>query len=155
MTDTGLDRVALRKIKEAAGVIFRFDHILGASIECIAPDESRWTLELPGSINGSGMTSGILPDDAPKKFRTAFEYIQSARFSRSWVTTTAMLKAGDRLTVSFNADYHTNQYAGDAGLHVDVLMLHVDRGEGRKTQRFTFHVASRVTPNNSARMVQE
>ncbi|MEH2525845.1 MULTISPECIES: hypothetical protein [unclassified Bradyrhizobium] len=58
------------------------------------------------------------------------------------------LKAGDELTFSFYPDGHTNGYVAAAGLHADILYLHVRNKAGRKTWEFDVSVCA----NNSARM---
>lgn len=81
---------------------------------------------------------------------SAFSMISSAQYTRAWVTVVHLLKAGDVLHLDFEGDAHSNGYTRSAGLHVDTLLLNVRRG----SRALTFQVDSRVTPNNTARMVK-
>jgi hypothetical protein len=58
------------------------------------------------------------------------------------------LRVGDELTFSFYPDGHTNGYVAAAGLHADILYLHVRRNGKRQTWEFT----NSICPANSARM---
>ncbi|MGY3615693.1 hypothetical protein [Bradyrhizobium sp. USDA 10063] len=58
------------------------------------------------------------------------------------------LRAGDEITFSFYPDGHTNGYVAAAGLHADILYLHVRRNGKRQTWEFDVSVC----PSNSARM---
>jgi hypothetical protein len=58
------------------------------------------------------------------------------------------LRIGDELTFGFYPDGESNTYVARAGLHADMLYLHVVRG-GKRT---TWELCSSICPSNSARM---
>ena len=58
------------------------------------------------------------------------------------------VRVGDELTFSFYPDGHCNGYVAAAGLHADILYLHVRRKGKRQTWEFDVSVCA----NNSARM---
>lgn len=64
------------------------------------------------------------------------------------------LRAGDEIAFEFHPDMHTNGYVAAAGLHADVLLLMVDRGEGKNRKRFTFEIDSQISPNHESRMIR-
>lgn len=62
------------------------------------------------------------------------------------------LRAGDKVSLAFNADAGTNTYVARAGLHADALWLYVAR-KGSKSHE-TYVLDESVCPENSARMCQ-
>lgn len=58
------------------------------------------------------------------------------------------LRAGDELTFAFYPDGHCNGYVCAAGLHADMLYLHVRRAGKRRT----WEITTSICPDNSARM---
>lgn len=61
----------------------------------------------------------------------------------------ATLRAGDEIALEFSPDGHSNDYVRTAGLHADVLYLHVYR---KGVSHATFELESSICPDNSARM---
>lgn len=59
------------------------------------------------------------------------------------------LKEADEITFSFWPDAHSNDYVRKAGLHADVLYLHVRRPDGKS---YSWELDVSVCPDNSARM---
>jgi len=78
----------------------------------------------------------------------AYESCLSAQFHEHWTTFVGLLRAGDRLTLTWSANGHRNEIVKRAGLSVDSLDIRVDRGK----RRMTFHIDQRVSEYNSARM---
>lgn len=157
ITETGIDAAQLRKLRKARGVVFNAkrgtDRVYG-SIRMIAVDDSELTLDCPASITHAGGW-GDQARNRRSDFTEAFEYIQAARFHTEWQTIAQLIRVGDKLTLRFQADYHTNSLCDAAGLHADTLTLQVDRGEwGQGGKRFHFYVEYRVTLDNSARMIR-
>lgn len=99
------------------------------------------TIEIP--VGGGGRTD-----------ITGFEMLHTPHFHDSWKTVTSLLRAGDRITLIWSPDHHTNDLVRSAGLHADVLQLRIDRGEGQKLRRLTFEISTRVGVDNRARMIQ-
>jgi hypothetical protein len=60
------------------------------------------------------------------------------------------LRAGDGISFEFYPDCHTTENLRTAGLHGDVLRLHVTRGK----HRHVFEIAQNTCPDNTARMCQ-
>jgi hypothetical protein len=156
----GITSAQLRKVREAHSVTFHAtkgtDSDWYGQIKLTAKDESILTLDVPVSVDAAGGMGPGNRDHYRHNFTNAYESILSARFDEEWVTTAAMLKPGDRLTLMFKADWGTSELAANAGLHVDVLSLRVMRGEpfAKGSKRLDFHIGTRVTLDNSARMVR-
>jgi hypothetical protein len=84
-----------------------------------------------------------------------YELLVSAQSRETWRTVVDLLRAGDELHLHWGADANTNELMRQRGLHGDRLQLWVwrDRKSGDR-QRFVFEISSRVTLDNSARMIQ-
>jgi hypothetical protein len=80
---------------------------------------------------------------------TAFEMLHSAQVTETWQTIVGLLRVGDDLKLVWAAG-NSNGYLEESNLHRDELRLEVTRNG----KRLTFHVATSVCPNNSARMIK-
>jgi hypothetical protein len=80
----------------------------------------------------------------------AFAMIHSASVSDRWKTIVRLLRAGDRVTLSWVAN-NNNGYVKEAGLYRDELRMRIDRD---KSEPLVFLVEVSVCPDNSARMVR-
>lgn len=81
---------------------------------------------------------------------SAFACVLSAKSDDTWPTIARELRTGDRVTLYWKAD-NNNGTLTEAGLHMDVL--HIRLHTPPKPPR-ELHVATSITPNNSARMIQ-
>jgi hypothetical protein len=61
----------------------------------------------------------------------------------------ATLRAGDGVAFEFYPDAHTNDYCAAAGLHADLLWMHVYR---KGALLATWELGTSICPDNSARM---
>jgi|SRR5215467_2152467 len=68
----------------------------------------------------------------------------------------ATLRAGDAIAFDFQPDYHSNGYVARAGLHADVLLMYVYRGdETMRKLHAVVELDHGIAPDgNSARMVR-
>jgi hypothetical protein len=85
-----------------------------------------------------------------REHAAGFAMIHAAQYTSTWQTIVSLLRAGDVLGVHFKGDQGSNGYTKEAGLHADTLRLVVVRDKGD----LVFNVDTRVTPSNTARMVQ-
>lgn len=165
-------RDTLRKIRQAHGL---FVHAEGETATLTLDLEStfgkpydevaRCRFELP--------LARRVPED-----RRAFFSKSSIRQSAEWMTIASLLRVGDRLSLEFQMDWHSNGYTQAArgngyeaigsgmfrtapnpefnatllfeGLHVDTVVLWVERNK----RRLCFHLDTSICPENSARMVK-
>jgi hypothetical protein len=70
---------------------------------------------------------------------------------KTLMTIFKLLRENDVLTLEWRKDSFTNEYQRKAGLHTDVLLLHVDRKEKRK---YSFLIDTGCCADNSARMIR-
>lgn len=84
---------------------------------------------------------------APKA--TAYEYEGTAQYSKTWSTLVSLFRAGDELQLLWLAD-NNSETIRLADLHTDQLDINVKRGD----KEMRFHVSTRITPDNSARMIK-
>lgn len=77
----------------------------------------------------------------------AYEHLGSAQFHEHWATIVSLLRAGDRLTLFWNANGGRNEIVREAGLAVDELSIRVVRGN----RQLHFHIETRVSRYNTAR----
>jgi hypothetical protein len=165
ISTSGLNREYLKRLRDAQTVSFHHGQY---PFQCCIKltDKAGAVLELEV---GSSIQGGMQDRQRDRRrFTEAFEMIHSARFHDEWRTICYLLRAGDVLTLIWQPDHHTNSYCDEAhgtteagaftGLHHDVLSLRVERPvtiKGRDTvRRLTFHIDSRLTPDNSARMIR-
>lgn len=99
------------------------------------------TLDAPIYVTNAGSQQG--------------RFYSSLNFDRAFYNThiaavAAQLRAGDQIHFEFYADYLTSEVMKKAGLHADVLRLHVRRGR----RLFVFEIDHVTAPDGAARMVQ-
>lgn len=83
---------------------------------------------------------------------TAFAMLGNYKHTLTTFTSAlATLRAGDEIHFEFHPDYHSTQYLAEIGVHCDVLMLHVRRGEKRIA---CWEIQQSTCPDNTARMVR-
>ncbi len=90
-------------------------------------------------------------DDRNSKETNCYHYYGAAQMSKSLRTIFSLLREGDLLRLEWAKDAFTNEYQRKAGLHTDVLKLHVVRNGAHK---YSFLVDTATTPDNTARMIR-
>lgn len=117
-------------------------HIVGKSTDVAGDDYTTADVNVPSTFSYGG---GIVRANDDVR---AYQGVMSPRFQEHWTTVLGYLKAGDAVTLLWNANGHRNPLVREAGLAVDGLDIRVDRGN----RRMTFHIDLHVTAYNSARM---
>lgn len=82
-------------------------------------------------------------------YLVAFHMIHTAEYRETWRTVVELIRAGDRVRLDWVADNNSTTLV-EHELHADELRLHIARGE----RKMIFHIATSVTPDNSARMIR-
>jgi hypothetical protein len=107
--------------------------------------DQEYILENAKCVMETGLGQTALESGAAECFAMAGIY----HGQRSPVSSILLtLRVGDEIKFSFYPDGHSNGYVAAAGLHADILYLHVIRGTKRQTWEFT----SSICAANSARM---
>lgn len=78
-----------------------------------------------------------------------FEMLSSSKYSDTWQTIAGLLKIGDEIRLKWTADYGSSPVTREAGVHVDQLLLMVQRANG---SRLHFIVRQSTCRDNTARM---
>lgn len=141
---TIITRETLRLFRGADDVIFRS--------QC-----GQHTIELRHRDGGQETTTIVPTSGSANTSRdgwTGFEMTHAAKFGTSWPSACVLLKVGDVVALLWNADGHGSPLTEEAGLKVDRLDLLVTRIVGTKMIQFYLHQSTRVTLDNSARMIK-
>jgi hypothetical protein len=150
-TSTELTAVDIRALKKSRSVAFHArwqdgelteSRIIGRDRDAADDDYTVAQLEVPSTLSFGGAMIRQNPDVR------AFEHIGSAQFHEHWATIVSLLRAGDRLTLFWNANGGRNGITKRAGLAVDELSVRIVRGN----RQLHFHIDSHVSEYNSARM---
>jgi hypothetical protein len=150
ITTAELTSADIRALKKSRSVAFHArwqdgelteSRIVGRDRDAAGDDYTIAQLEVPSTLSYGG---GIVRQNSDVR---AYEHIGSAQFHEHWSTIVSLLRAGDRLTLVWNANGGRNELVKRAGLAVDELSVRVDRGK----RRMTFHVDAHVCAYNSAR----
>lgn len=110
-----------------------------------ATDQEHELVDCPIRVIDRFDTKGVVAFSHVSLFHT--QHSPSSTIVRS-------LRVGDQIEFNFYPDCHTNGYVAAAGLHADVLLLYVYRGEGNKQRRLEYEIDSGISPNNTARMIR-
>lgn len=169
---SGLSADDIRALKLATSVCFDHDEYGTGQIR--AYRENRGQAQV-FSETGRGERVIRVSSRMDKGQHTGYVHIGASQFSEHWQTVAHLLQAGDRVTLVWRPDWHSNALCrhamGDglpdrhdnrpvdfAGLHADELSIQIDRPTtrgGRPTfRRYTFMLDVEVNTNNSARMVR-
>lgn len=83
---------------------------------------------------------------------SAFESVMAAQVTETWRTVVRSLKVGETIVMHWTRD-NNSETIRKADLHVDELTVSVGK-EGAQNGARWYHIATRITPDNTARMVQ-
>ncbi len=117
-------------------------------------DERGIRFEIPVTSRVRSCRSHQLPAGAKPLEQVAscheLMHVDCGDTGLEWRSITAFLKPGDELTLAWGADYESNGYMDDAGLHGDRLTLKIDRGN----KKFGFVLVVHACKDNTARMIR-
>lgn len=116
-------------------------------------EKNPWSEDREHRINTDGELRDYKSEFMQNNW-SAFQMFSSAQYSRQWQTFAGFLRPLDQITLMWAAN-NNSQILDEAGLHNDMLRLHVKRiTKSNKTKNFVFLMDVTTSKNNTARMIR-
>lgn len=136
----------LKALMKAKSVVFFYRQ--GRSyLNCIMDDDNRskdYEIDCGLELSGSRDLGEIIH---------ASHVVMHPQLDEEWQTILSALREGDEVTIKWRA-CNNNQYLNRAGLYKDEVYLVIRRTVRGRQKKFTYHVASSICENNTAKMVK-
>lgn len=143
---TTLDQSDIKALKKAKSVVFFYKN--GRSFMNVILDDSDrskdYEIDCGLELSGSRDLGEIIH---------ASHVVMHPQLDEEWQTILSALREGDEVTIKWRA-CNNNQYLNRAGLYKDEVYLVIRRTVRGRQKKFTYHVASSICENNTAKMVK-